>query len=171
MSSTSGSFGKMCAVKSPNAPAATAPARICPSPPMFQNFILKAKEIPIAVIRRGTAFLIVSWITVLDPHAPFTIETYTENGLCPSIRITIPPVTSERTNAAARIPHAFFCDIVSLLTILIRGSFTCVLCELMLSPPLSYLLQTSARYGSSSGRCPLLSPYADLRCRSLYRRT
>jgi len=51
-----------------------APAMICPSAPMFQNFIRKAGAMATAAPSRGRAILTVSALAVLVASAPATMS-------------------------------------------------------------------------------------------------
>jgi hypothetical protein len=63
--------------------AANAPIMICPSAPMFQNFILKATAMPRDAMVRGMAFTITSLNLYLEPKAPLSMDWYTANGFWP----------------------------------------------------------------------------------------
>ena len=122
ISSTSGIFGKMVAVNRPNHPAAMAPTRICPSAPMFQNFMRNASEMPMEVMSSGTAIFTVSRATVGEPQAPEIIALYTVSGLCPSRSRSSPPVISASRKAAARMPQAARGEMESRLAMRSSGS-------------------------------------------------
>ena len=51
----------------------TASKQICPSAPIFQNFILKASVTPSAVTHKGMAIFTVSRKAMLLPSAPDTM--------------------------------------------------------------------------------------------------
>ena len=83
--------------------AAMPPISICPSPPIFQNFILNASDRPVAVITSGIVPFTVSLIRNSFPNAPFNITTNTLNGLKCMHKSRILTTIKENTNAITRI--------------------------------------------------------------------
>jgi len=61
--------------------APNAPIKNCPSPPMFQNFILKAIPVPSERTVSGIALLTVWQKRYPLPREPLSIFAYTTNGL------------------------------------------------------------------------------------------
>ena len=98
------------------------PARIWPSAPMFQNFIIKAGAMATAAPSRGTAIFTVSRRPVWVPREPRIMSAYTIMGLWPSRSIIRAPSSRASTMAAARMAQAFPRAISVRLAMRTRGS-------------------------------------------------